>query len=105
MRNVRKFWTMLFVVLVLAGVAWSGELIVDQKNDKADDKNPGSASGAVQDDPGGAGQGSGGRQRGGARGRLPRGREVQARRREQRRGTVLIWPQTFFFNPYPHRLR
>ncbi len=41
MRNVRKFWTMLFVVLVLAGVAWSGELIVDQKNDKADDKNPG----------------------------------------------------------------
>jgi parallel beta-helix repeat protein len=29
------------LILVLAGVAWSGELIVDQKNPRADDKNAG----------------------------------------------------------------
>ena len=29
------------LILALTGVAWSGELIVDQKNPRADDKNPG----------------------------------------------------------------
>ena len=41
MRNLHKFWTMLFVVLAMSGVARSGDLIVDQKNPRADDKNPG----------------------------------------------------------------
>ena len=29
------------LILALAGVAWSGELIVDQKHPEASDKNPG----------------------------------------------------------------
>ena len=30
-----------FAIASLTGVAWSGELVVDQKNPRADDKNPG----------------------------------------------------------------
>ena len=29
------------LILILSGVVWSGELIVDQKNPRANDKNPG----------------------------------------------------------------
>ena len=41
MRNLPRGIMTCVLILVLAGVAWSGELIVDQKNARADDKNPG----------------------------------------------------------------
>jgi parallel beta-helix repeat protein len=41
MKNSQKLWTMTVVVLLLAGAARSGDLIVDQKCPQADDKNPG----------------------------------------------------------------